>query len=317
MVGAYRPANLAEALEIRTRLGAIPFAGGTDLMVKFRRGAGALPGFDKPLLLLDRCEELRGIARAGQTLEAGALEAGAMVTLAALAEHPFSHEVLREIISLMGGPAIRNVATLGGNVCNASPAGDTLPFLYAFDASVRLASLSAERVIPICDFITGPGTTILRPDEILLAVVIPSWQPGISLYRKVGTRRANALTKVSIAAFADMVNGRVARARIALGAVAPTVVRLRSVERMLEGEDLGNLKTGLLREKIREAAAEKVRPIDDQRSTAAYRRRVAIDLVDSFVERLEGRCRSPEMMQAAPSATAHSTVPSAGVSPHD
>ncbi len=278
MVATFRPTTLSEALELRARECALPFAGGTDLMVKLRRGAGALPAFDRPLLFLDRCPELRGVralpGRAG-------VEIGAMVSLTELAACALVPAVLREAALQMGGPALRTVATVGGNICNASPAGDTLPFLYAFDARVRLVSAAAERELPVSDFITGPGRTALGPDEILRSVFLPAWSPAHSVWRKVGTRKANALTKVSIAAFADARGGRIGRARIALGAVAPTVVRLMAVEALLEGR--GRDLSALL-PRAAEAVRGAVHPIDDQRSTAEYRREVAVGLVCSFLE---------------------------------
>lgn len=277
MVAALRPPSFAEAVEVRAREQAIPFAGGTDLMVKLRRGAGALPAFSRPVLFLDRCVEIRGIEKS----EAG-LELGAMLTLADLESSPVVDPVLRDAVRQMGGPALRTVATLGGNICNASPAADTLPYLYAQDARVKLVSPAGERVLPIADFITGPGTTCLRPDELLRSVYIPSSSWKQSLWRKVGTRKANALTKVSIAAFADQGKGKPPRARVALGAVAPTVIRLTSVEELLEAADSRDAPA--LREGVRGLVRAAVRPIDDQRSTAEYRREVASGLVLSFVE---------------------------------
>ncbi len=271
MVETLHPSSLEEALRLRGSTGAIPFAGGTDLMVRFRRGAGALPGFTAPVLLLDRCTELTRI----DVTQTG-LTVGAMVTLARLADHPQIHPALRDALLSMGGPALRTVATLGGNICNASPAADTLPFLYAFDATVTLGSIQGERVLPIHELISGPGRTALRPDELLLSVFIPGWRPSRVLWRKVGTRKANALTKVSIAAFAECMNGRVGRAAIALGAVAPTVIRLRDVEGALIG--------AASRRELSLTEHLPVRPIDDQRSSALYRQTVAENLVTVFLE---------------------------------
>ena len=277
----YRPARLSEAMDLRRKQNAIPFAGGTDLMVKHRRGAGALPSFDAPLLFLDRCPELRGL---GPAPGGEGLLVGSMVTLAGLAESPLVPGALREAVLQMGGPALRSVATLGGNVCNASPAGDTLPFLYAWDARVTLASSGGERSMPISDFIVGPGRTAIRSDEILRSVLIPAWSPALFSWRKVGTRRANALTKVSLAAFVESDRGRPRRVRLALGAVGPTVVRLTAVEALLE--EAGRDGSGLpaLRPRAEQAVLNAVRPIDDQRSTADYRRTVAVGLVLAFLE---------------------------------
>jgi xanthine dehydrogenase FAD-binding subunit len=276
MVETFRPTGLKEALEIRSRCSAIPFAGGTDLMVKRRRGAGALPDFERPVLFLDKVKELKGFVQTE-----GGVEIGAAVALSVLAENPLVARILRSIVLEIGAPALRNVATIGGNVCNASPAGDTLPFLYACEARLRIASLESERVVGIADFITGPGRIDIGPGEILRSILIPARVPETCHWRKVGTRKANALTKVSIAALAEVRGGRVNSARIALGAVAPTVVRLTEVEGMLKGTSAADLPR--LSPEIRRLSAEAVRPIDDQRSTAAYRSLVAVNLVESFV----------------------------------
>ena len=276
MVSAFHPATLAEALEIRAREGAVPFAGGTDLMVRLRRGAGALPSFERSVLFLDRCPELRGIRRLP-----GGLEVGAMVTLAELADCPDVPASLREAVLQMGGPALRCVATIGGNICNASPAADTLPFLYAFEARLRLGAAGSERELAVDSFITGPGRMVLQPHEILHSVILPAWSPSACLWRKVGTRKANALTKVSIAAFAEQRGARIRRARIALGAVGPVVVRLKEVEALLEAGKAGGPDDAA---RIAEAVRAAVHPIDDQRSTAEYRREVAAGLVTTFVE---------------------------------
>ena len=281
MIATFRPDRLEEALEIRAAHRAVPFAGGTDLMVKLRRGAGVLPGFDLPVLFLDRCAELAVLSADGQ-----ALEVGAMVTLARLAADPRVPGPLAEVARSMAGPAIRAVATAGGNVCNASPAADLLPFLCAHNARARLISKTSRRTLPVEELVTGPGATVVGPGELLAAIIVPAWSPAVSFWRKAGTRRANALTKVSLFACADTDGATVHRARLALGAVAPTVVRLREVERMLEGaavEDLAGIAS-----RAAEACAAAVRPIDDQRSTADYRRRVACGLVAQFISAVLG-----------------------------
>jgi len=283
MIDTFRPSSLEEALEIRASRRAVPFAGGTDLMVKLRRGAGVLPGFEHPVLFLDRCAELAVLRDDG-----AALEIGAMVTLARLAADPLVPGPLAEVARSMAGPGIRSVATVGGNVCNASPAADLLPFLYSHNARVRLISRSTRRTLPVEEFVRGPGATEVGPDELLAALIVPGWSPTVSFWRKAGTRRANALTKVSLFACADTDGAVVHRARLALGAVAPTVVRLREVERMLEGAAVADL--GAVARRALDACAAAVRPIDDQRSTADYRRTAACGLVEHFIARgLGGR----------------------------
>jgi xanthine dehydrogenase FAD-binding subunit len=281
MVDVFRPANLQEALRIRASRGAVPFGGGTDLMVKLRRGAGAVPSFSAPVMFLDRIPGLRELR-----LDPGALEIGAMAKLADIAASPMVHPALRDAVLRIGGPALRNVATLGGNICNASPAADTLPFLYAFGASVRIVSETGERLVAVEEFVTGPGKITLGPSELVASIILPAWEPDVHFWRKVGTREANALTKVSIAAFAEISRGRISAARIALGAVAPTVIRLRGAEKALEGVALIELP-GKAAE-VRAECLNAVRPIDDQRSTAEYRARVAANLTEEFLRIASG-----------------------------
>ncbi|RTZ92596.1 MAG: molybdopterin dehydrogenase, partial [Deltaproteobacteria bacterium] len=201
MVTAYRPATLQEALELRGRAELIPFAGGTDLMVKYHSWTGTLPKFPKDVLFLGHLKELRGIARRDQ-----ALHIGAGVTLSEVAAHPETPALLREAVLSIAAPGIRNVATLAGNICNASPAGDSICALTALGASVVLSSAAGTRTVPLTTFITGPGTTVLKPEELLTAVSVPLEEWTIQVFKKVGTRKANALAKLSFSALARVKN---------------------------------------------------------------------------------------------------------------
>lgn len=274
-MNAWRPRALAEALEIRRARPVIPFAGGTDLMVRYRpHGAGALPAFPQDVLFLDGIRGLRRIEADGE-----GVRIGARCTLADLSAAAQIPELLRRAANGMASPAVRARATLAGNICNASPAGDTLPPLYALGARLRLAGAAGERLVPIAEFITGPGRTALAPDELLTEVVIPRETFGIVYYRKVGARRANALAKVSVAALAALEGGRLRAVRVAVGAAAPTVARSRELERSLEGRPAGQVDIG----EVQRGYDRLIRPIDDQRSTAAYRRQVALNLIGDFL----------------------------------
>ena len=276
MVGAYRPDSFAQALLIRRENRVIPFAGGTDLMVKHRRHSGLAPQFDRPILLLGHLEELRAVDVSGDDLTVGAA-----VTLAELATHGEAPEALKQAVSEIASPALRNVATLAGNVCNASPAGDTLPVLYCLDAALVLANVSGERRVPIDQFVVAPGRTTLREDELVKSIVIPRTTFDVVYYRKVGTRRANALAKLSFLGVAAVEGNIVRDLRIAFGAVAPTVVRARELERELTGRskfDVAQRSQALV-----EAYSELIVPIDDQRSTAHYRKAICLRLLEQFL----------------------------------
>jgi CO/xanthine dehydrogenase FAD-binding subunit len=293
VVKVFRPAALAEALKIRSETGALPFAGGTDLMVRFRAKNGLPPSIDGPMLFLDGLKELQNIVLSGD-----ALEIGAGVPMAVAAGDPgwgatpgaeAIPAVLRRAAAELGAPALRRRATIAGNVANASPAGDTLAALYALGASVVLTSAGGERILDIGDFVTAPGRTVLAADEIIRALRIPRPLPDWSWWRKVGTRRANALTKVSVSAAALIRGGRVASFALAFGAVGPTVVRVREAEALLTGaaaDDLSGESGGRLAGRLAELARDNIRPIDDQRSTARYRKTVALNLIGEAVSEL-------------------------------
>lgn len=283
MVEAYRPKTLSEACGIRAEKGAVPFAGGTDLMVKHRYESGVVPDFGRPVLFLDKIEEIRCVEREGDLLLIGG---GA--TLTQVLNHPETPEILRKAVRSIAAPGLRNTATLAGNLCNASPAGDSILALYALGAEVEIARGETERTLPVEEFITGPGKTVLADDELVSAVAVPISPPGVSFFRKVGTRKANALTKVSFAGRAHFSGGEehkgpvsvAADVAIAFGAVAPTVVRSREIEERMKGKSLREIAEE--KEELISAYDSLVRPIDDQRSSAVYRKKVALNLLRSF-----------------------------------
>ena len=174
-----------------------------------------------------------------------------------------------------------NAGTLGGNICNASPAGDTLPPLYAMDARVIVTSTEGDRTLPIEQFVTGPGTTALRCNELLREIIVPRRGWDIVCYRKVGTRRANALSKLSFAGLARVSGHGIEDVRMAFGAVAPTVLRCRAAEELVKNH--ATTLTPNLRERAASLCAEQIKPIDDQRSNARYRKRTCLRLLDRFI----------------------------------
>ena len=330
----FSPASLAEALELRASEGTVPFAGGTDLMVRHRAKHGLPPTVPGPVMFVNALPELRRVRFA----DGGDLEIGASVSMAVLADDPGERaacatsgaalpealdavpELLREAAASLGAPGLRNRATLAGNTANASPAGDGVIALYALDARVVLASVRGEREMPVAEFITGPGRTVLSGDEIIVGFRVPAAgrettaapetgpaggprkglavgtgslpRPGTEetfwhYWRKVGTRRANALTKVSLAAFARTAGGRVVSFALAFGAVGPTVVRVPEAEALFAGraaEDILADTEGIVR-RASGIMSPLIRPIDDQRSTAAYRKTVAMNLAALALER--------------------------------
>lgn len=256
------PRSLDQALTmLRDEGPLVPLAGCTDLYVLLN--AGTLDG--TRFLNLWGLDELRRIESRGDTLSIGALATYTAIIRSELVRRhlPMLVAAAREV----GGAQVQNRGTLGGNVANASPAGDTLPVLAAADAVVVLRGAAGERRVPLAGFYTGYRATVRRPDELITALEVP-WVEGRQWFRKVGTRAAQAISKVVMAAV------RGPEPRIALGSVAATVVRLPRTEACLAAGGTADEAARLLEEEIR--------PIDDVRSTAAYRRRVAANLLRRF-----------------------------------
>jgi CO/xanthine dehydrogenase FAD-binding subunit len=257
-----RPRSLREALRmVRDEDALVPLAGCTDLYVELN--AGTLQG--ARFVDLWRLAELRRI-----DLRNGTLRIGAMATYTRIrrSRHVQRHvPMLAAASAEIGGAQIQNRGTIGGNIANASPAGDTLPVLAAADAVVIARSADAERRIPFGAFYSGYRKTALETGELIVAVEIPAIE-GRQWFRKVGTRAAQAIAKVVIAAV------RSDSPRIAIGSVAPTVVRLPHTEALLANGGSIDDAAKLLEEEIQ--------PIDDLRSTAEYRRRVSSNLLRRF-----------------------------------
>ena len=254
-----------------------PFAGGTDLMVLLE--AGKLD--HRNYVNIWPLAELRGIEVSKAHVTLGALTTYTDVQ---------AHEVLRSEFPMLcqaagetGGLAIQNRGTLGGNIVNASPAADSPPALLAYDAEIELVSTQGSRWLPYQGFHTGYKQMLMRPDELLTRIRLPRHTTGAShYYRKVGTRKAQAISKVCLAAAGRRNNGRIEDVRIVLGSVAPIVVRCTQTENALRGQqpDAATTKSAqasLLRE---------ISPIDDIRSTANYRLQVASNLLADFVRTL-------------------------------
>lgn len=276
MVKVYRPENLQEALAIRQQEQALPLAGGTDLMVRHRSWSGVVPTFSRPLLLMGHLPELRHIK-----IDGDCATIGAAATLNEILHHPEIDSHIKRPLSEMASPAIRNMATLGGNICNASPAGDSLPMLFAMDAVLTLQSVSGYRQLAVEQFITAPGSNSLANDEILTSITIPVSDYNLAYYRKIGTRKANAISKLSFYGVATVRQGRIEDVRISLGAVGPTPVRSRAAEALIREASPGELPERA--EAVRELYRSLVNPIDDVRSTRTYRLNTAMRLLDFFI----------------------------------
>jgi len=274
-----QPADLTAALgALAERPDLVVMAGGTDLMV------GLHAGVFRPKALLDiwGLDELRGIS-----VEDDVVRIGALTTYSDLMRDAVIGQrlpLLAQAATEVGAVQIQNRGTLGGNVVNASPSGDSLPPLAAYEAELELASSRGRRRVPVCSFYTGYKAFDLADDELLCALHVPLPAAGATgWFRKVGTRRAQSISKVVAAALVHRTaDGAITDARVAIGAVAPTVLRLPVTEGLLEGATPG----GDLVERVRQQVMAEVVPIDDVRSTADYRRQVSGNIVARFVSEL-------------------------------
>jgi CO/xanthine dehydrogenase FAD-binding subunit len=260
------PTTLPEALELMAAGGYRPLAGGTDLMVQLEADV-----IEPPAAVLDlwRLDELRGVAYDGYDVAIGALTTWTELRASTVIRARLP--ALAQAAATIGAAQIQNRGTIGGNICNASPAGDSLPVLLAVDATFDVGSTAGERTIPAREFWVAYRRTALRPDELLLRVRFPVERGRHTRFRKVGGRAAQAISKVVLAlSYRD--DGPLWQdVRLALGSVAPTPIRARRTEAILEGASP--------REAVADQAAamlaEEISPIDDVRSTAAYRRSVS------------------------------------------
>jgi CO/xanthine dehydrogenase FAD-binding subunit len=257
----------------------LPIAGGTDVMVLY--AAGKLPA--RKLIGIGALRELRNIE-----VTSAEVRIGAGCTYTDLRQHSLianEFPLLARAAAWTGGIANQNRGTLGGNMANASPAGDSLPVLLVYDADLILVSARGERRIPYRTFHTGYKKTLLAADELIHSICIRRNLAGYASYaKKVGARNAQAISKVFLAAVAMVANATVADVRLAAGSVGPVPIRLTRTELALAGQTIDNS----LLETAGKVMAQEIQPIDDIRSTAEYRTVVLRNLLGEFLRGLPG-----------------------------
>lgn len=274
----YRVNSLDEALELVSKLEDFKvLAGGTDLVIDLKVRRYTV----KNVVDISRIKELSYIADDGDKVRIGAL-----TKLQAIADSPVINEkvpVLAEAVREMASWQVRNMATIGGNLCNASPAADTAPPLMVLNATLKLVSRDGEREVPITEFFLGPRKTVLKHNELLKEIVIP-YEPGCGTsFIKLGRRNSFTLSVVAVATLVKVEGSKFEDVRIALNSVAPTPVRARKAEEFLKGKEV-NL------ENIKEAAKlvlHDISPISDVRASAEYRKEMSVTLTkDSLIRSL-------------------------------
>lgn len=269
----HRPTTLEEAWRLGSTPGARFIAGGTDVMVRLREGKIA----PSSLVSLGRIAELARID-AGPPLFIGA---GVKVAdIAGSAELAAATPSLVEAAGLLGSIQIRNAATVGGNLCNASPCADLAPPLLVHDARLRLASSSGVREVSLEEFFVGPRVSLLEPGEILLGVLVPNAPTARTAFVKRGRVRMD-IALASVAVLIEIDGGRCRKARVAAGSLGPRPMRLGAVEKVLTGRVLDDAAIG----DARKMAEREVRPISDVRAGADYRRHLAGALFERALRR--------------------------------
>jgi CO/xanthine dehydrogenase FAD-binding subunit len=279
MQAYYRPLTIEEAVEIMKDNGHLlrPIAGCTDVGVALEEKK-----IDRRKYIdLSYIDTLKGI-----TEKEGYVYIGAHTTHAEIIESAVIKEkasVLSMACSTIGSPLIRNRATIGGNVCHASPSGDSIPALMALDAEFLLVSSSGERWVFVDNFFTGPGKTVRDDRELLTSIRFkPLPEEHFCMFKKLGQRKALACSKASMAFIAGIKDGKLQNVRIAMGAVAPTVIRGRRTEDYLNNTEINDN----IIKKASELIAGEANPINDLRSTAKYRKNMTGVLLEKILHEL-------------------------------
>lgn len=271
----YREAQtVQEAIDLlRQEEGARVIAGATDVLIRWRQG------LLKPRSVLN-IKRIPGLDTLSYSPDTG-LSIGTLVTVRTLEREPLVQQhypALAQAATAFAGVQIRHLATVGGNICNASPAGDTIPALLAYDAECRLAGPAGERVLPLAQFLLGPGRTALQPAELLVGLRLPPPPPySGGLYIKHSPRSTMDIATVGVASVVSLTapGGVCQDVRITLGAVAPTVVRASAAEALLRGQPVDSARL----QQAAQAAAQAASPVDDIRGSATHRRLVIAPLV--------------------------------------
>lgn len=271
MVNGYVPETLEEALGIRAAQSVVPYAGGTDLMV------GKRPGV--PFLFVNRIPELRRITDDGEYIRIGAA-----VTYTQALESELVPPIMKEAVSRIAAPAIRNAGTFGGNLGNGSAKADSVLIEFVADAKLRLVSVRGERIVPVAAFYRGRKDIDLAKDELIAEILLPREGLENYYYEKIGGRNALAISRVSFAGVFAEEDGRITKIAAAFGAVADTVLRFPELETMLIGKTAAEARA--LRADFLSAYGERLL-LTEGRVSAVYRKNVCLNLLRAFLEKFD------------------------------
>ncbi len=280
MIQHFVPTTLKEALKILDERDCYIFAGGTDLMVQKHRGSGLVPNFDKDILYVMNIKELDYI----KTDAEGNLRIGAMNRYCELLNSSLVPDIFKTVFNEIASPNIRNMATLVGNIGNASPAGDSLLPLNLFNARVVLSSIKGNREVLVEDFIQGVRKIDRKKNELITEVIVPKCDLNF-YYRKIGSRKAESITKVSMLGGYKLEGNKVKELRICFGSISTKVVRNHFIEEKYQGKSVNELRARI--DDIINEYDHEIKPITDQRSTMEYRKKVAKNLLRDFLKNIK------------------------------
>lgn len=280
MINHYIPTTLKEALDILSKHDCYIMAGGTDLMVQKHKSSGLLPNFDKDILYVMNIKELDYI----KVDSGGNLRVGAMNRYCELMNSSLVPDIFKTVFQEIASPNIRNMATLVGNIANASPAGDSIVPLNLFGASVVLQSIEGTRTVLVEDFIQGVRKIDRHPNELITEVIIPNADLNF-YYRKIGSRRAESITKVSLMGGYKVEGNKVKDLRICFGSISTKVIRNHFIEEKYTGIHVNELRARI--DDIINEYDHEIKPITDQRSTKEYRTKVAKNLLRDFLKKVK------------------------------
>ncbi len=272
----YLPDTLEEALEIMDKDDVIPLSGGSDLMVSGFNGTGVDPQFNKPVMIISGLKELKGITKR----EDGSVIIGALSTSRDIHTSELVHPLVRDAASRMGAIALRNSASIGGNIGNASPKGDMPQPLILLDSRVVLESVNGRREMLLDDFIIGAKKTKREKNELITAVIIPPTHFTHIYFHKIGMRRSNAISKLTLSVAAEIRDGVVVDFRASSGAAGPKVARNRDVEKILIGKKLEELP--LVKDEFLDAWNNVISP----HAMAEYRRNSTRRMLSYVIDQL-------------------------------
>ncbi len=279
MVEAFVPKNLEECLLRLNHNDYEIVAGGTDALIQNRSHTSMPIGFKKPVIYLSLLEDLKYIRQIDNRIHIGA-----NISLESILESEITPKILKDIIIEMASPAIRHTATLAGNICNASPAGDSLVGLYLLDALLEVQSYQNKRYVLLKDFITGVRRIDLLKNEMITEIIIPNLDFTDCYFRKVGPRLSDAISKLSFAGAYKLEANIIKDIRLAFGAVNTTVVRNKEIEKKYINKLVSDLKNNV--ENLVKLYEPFIKPIDDQRSNKEYRKEICFNLIREFVDKI-------------------------------